>query len=118
MEREWARGRAEILRRVNARPETAQQLTGVLASLGVDMKADGCGGGGADGQQELREFDRKVLRRAEEMAEAMRGEFGQMGVPGFVGVEMEGGAEDRKEIVGLLEDLAGDDGDGKEVLVG
>ncbi|TGZ84081.1 hypothetical protein EX30DRAFT_362035 [Ascodesmis nigricans] len=132
MEREWARSRADLVRRLEAR----RKLDGVLASLGVapvtgvgvggDGDGDGGGGGGGGGddagedeekmqreaEEELRKFDRKVMGRAEEMVAAMRRELGQMGVPGFVGVEMVGGERDRREIIEFLEDLAGGEEEG------
>lgn len=69
---------------------------------------DGPGGQNAL-DEELREYDRKVMEKAMDMKKKMEMRLAGLGVPGFVGVELEGGVESRREVIRLLEDLAGDE---------
>ncbi|KAI5782630.1 hypothetical protein EDC01DRAFT_751608 [Geopyxis carbonaria] len=112
LEREWAASRADILRRHAERAANSLKLSGILAGLGV---VPGKAGDGAlmDKDEELRVFDRKVMRRAEEMVETIAEELKTMGVPLFVrgGNRPEGVGEKewegwKGEVLGLLEDLA------------
>ena len=108
---------------LGAREASRRKLDAVLASVGAaSMKpVDGDGNGAGQQrvelseEQELRLFDRKVWKAQKEMVGAAERELGRLGVPFFGGdaERWEGGKEElgelRGKVLGLLEDLCGED---------
>lgn len=107
LERAWHQGRVDLIRSIDARPEAAKGLNEILSGLSVPTRIQGHGE--EEREKELREYDRKVMAKAVDMCKKMERELGMLGVPGFVGVELEGGMESKKEVLRLLEDLAGEE---------
>lgn len=112
------------MQQLGAREASRRKLDAVLASVGgaaAATKPRDDGGKGKGGraelseEQELRLFDRKVWKAQKEMVAAAEKELGRWGVPFFGGggERWEGGQEElgelRGKVLGLLNDLCGED---------
>ncbi|KAG8529933.1 uncharacterized protein KY384_005414 [Bacidia gigantensis] len=122
-EREWHAGLKTLEDQLRSRDASRKKLDEVLAAVGGKVSSSADGGGGAqqaltdeDKEKEMRLYERKVWKAQSEMVRATEKELAGLHVPFFgedVGVSWKGKEGELRDlkgrVVGLLEDLCGED---------